>query len=92
MAYPATLKDTRVLKQTGPTANYAASQANISQHVLCKHLVTWPTQKGCPFHEGSTVQLQSEGERDAREFRRLLRGVLENVKDKWAKFWTSLTQ
>lgn len=61
MAYPATLKDTRVLKQTGLTANYAASQAKISQLVLCQHLVTRPTYKGCPFHEGSTVQLQSEG-------------------------------
>ncbi len=35
MAYPATLKDTRVPKQTGLTANYAASQAKISQLVLC---------------------------------------------------------
>lgn len=75
MAQPATLKDTRVLEQTGLTANYAASQAKISQLVLCQHLVTRPTHKGCPFHEGSTVQLQSEGapryERDCREFRRL---------------------
>lgn len=75
MAYPATLKDTRVPKQTGLTANYAASQAKISQLVLYQHLLTRPTHKGCPFHEGSTVQLQSEGtpgyKRDCREFRRL---------------------